>query len=188
MYSGFVCLVNAVHAISYLLETTRLKIVGIYTLKVLWLERECINRHLCLLFHMLFSLLNYSYKKWRKQYLNQCWSRKANPFKKAAVLINMHWPRIAYYVVNITIWHSWLRRDNLEMSGYPFSFSPHVKFGSWQTKTISSQEDMSEPQITMLDLWYIGNTYLYFERMQYKLWWVDLQCIKQGSKGTEYSS
>lgn len=55
----------------------------------------------------------------------------------------------------------------------------HILCQIWK---ISSQEDRSEPQITVLKLWYTGNTYLYFERMQHKLWCMDLQWIKQGSK------
>lgn len=50
--------------------------------------------------------------------------RKANPFKKDTFLINMHWPKIAYYVVNTTEWHNWLSRENSEMSDYPFHSDP----------------------------------------------------------------
>lgn len=52
----------------------------------------------------------------------------------------------------------------------------------------SNHQDRSEPPITMLDFWCIGNTYIHFERMQYKLWCMRLQRFKEGIKGTESSS
>lgn len=109
---------------------------------------------------MFFSLLNYSFKRGETNTRVSVGDRNANPFKKAAVLINVHWPRIVFYAINSTIWHGWPRRDNLEISGYPFQ---SVLVSNMETKQISSQETVSEPEITMLDLWYIGKAYFHFE-------------------------
>lgn len=85
--------------------------------------------------------------------------RKANPCKKAVVLINMHWPRNAYYVVNTTIWHSWLSRENLEMSDYPLHFVPMSNLGAHKEDFIPRrQEGASNHHVGSLI--YNGNTYL----------------------------
>lgn len=58
------------------------------------------------------------------------------------------------------MWHGWLRRDNSEINGYPFQ---SVLVANMEAHKPDFIPRNCEPEMTMLDLWYIGKAYFYFE-------------------------